>query len=362
MIDWRAAAGRAFSANNSAIYSVFEAIERACLISGWDNDPRINESQNDTDATASTLELTNFSARQRAELQSATAALSTIDFTPPHHARRVVAQSLLANERTSLPARSVLFGEDVRDGLPPVFSSSSGAALRGTRADAARHGTLELVERDGVAIWWYNRLIPKRLAVDAAAAALPADLAAFLAARRRQTWHLALPSDLGVPAIVALSARSDGSAPAIGAAAALDPADAVRSATLELLQGEINLSLMRQAQRAPNPPPVPPLLAWSASTNALADPALAGVGTTDPTPATRWDTLLGTFAEKGIDLYAVDLTRAEFGVPVVKAVSPQLRDWLPRFGPGRLYEVPVALGIQTAPTPEDALNPVPFVI
>jgi len=276
--------------------------------------------------------------------------------------RTVPALDLFSGERIQIPAQTVLFGEDTRLGLPPVFASSTGAALRESTESAARHGTLELVERDGVAIWWYNRLIPPRLAPAAAAASLTADLAAFLAGRRRITWHLSLPSDLGVPAIVALSARPDGSWPAIGASAALDPRDAVRSATLELLQGEINLSLMRQAQRAPDPPPLPPLLDWSLRTNALATPYLAGEGIAEPAAPVGWDALVSTLQARGIDLYVADLTRREFGVPVVKAISPQLRDWLPRFGPGRLYDVSVALGLRNRPTPEDALNPIPFVI
>ncbi|GAB5378154.1 MAG: hypothetical protein AcusKO_46160 [Acuticoccus sp.] len=235
--------------------------------------------------------------------------------------------------------------------------------MRDTAEAATRHAILELVERDQVAIWWYNRLRPTRLAPDFAQAALPAGMAAWMAQRRRRTHHLLLPTDLPVATIVALSALPDGGRPAIGAAAALDPRDAVRAATLELLQGEITLAQMRAFSQMPDPPPPPPLFAWSQSTNLAALPELgAGAPFSDPPPPIDFAHLLDHFAAHDIDIVTVDITRPEFGIPVVKALSPQLRDWLPRFGPGRLYDVPVVLGLRDAPLAETALNPTPFVI
>lgn len=265
--------------------------------------------------------------------------------------------------RVDVSATAALFGEDRRIGLPGVFSTSTGAATRDTRAGAAVHAVLELVERDGVAIWWYNRLRPSRLAPDFAAAALPAEMADWIAARRRQTRYLLLPTDLPVATIVALSARADGSRLAIGAAAALDPADAVRSATLELMQCELTLANMRAYAQMPDAPPPPPLYLWSQAT-ALDAHAEFGADApfAEPPAAIDYAALVEHFAAAGIDLVTVDLTRPELRIPVVKALSPQLRDWLPRFGPGRLYDVPVALGLRDRPTPEAELNPTPFVI
>lgn len=263
----------------------------------------------------------------------------------------------------ALPATAALFGEDQRLGLPPVFSTSTGTALRDTLEAAERHAVHELVERDSVAIWWYNHLPAARLAFDAIVPALPEAFATWLSDRRRVTWHLLLPSDLPAFTIVAMSSRRDGSAPAIGAAASNDPQQAVSSATLELLQGEIVLANMRAVQKSDDPPPVPPLLSWSQSTNAFDLDYLAGTEIVKQIPdSVPHEALYEHFAAHGIDVYIADLTRPEFRVPVVKAVSPHLRDWLPRFGPGRLYDVPVALGLRETPTPESELNPIPFVI
>ncbi len=274
----------------------------------------------------------------------------------------VKAHHLTRGTAARLPASSVLLGEDERLGLPPIFSSSSGAAVRDTFAGATSHAVLELVERDAVAIWWYNRLTPPRISEAAVNNALPQPLALWLRQRKRVAWHLSIATDLPIPAIVCLSAEPDGSGPAIGAAAALDPADAIRSATLEMLQGEIALAQMAAAQDWDEPPPIPSLLQWSAETNALASGFLSGDGTAALGPAISFDALKTFFDRAGIDIYIANVTRPELGVPAAKAVSPHLRDWLPRFGPGRLYDVPVALGMREMATPEADLNPVPFVI
>jgi ribosomal protein S12 methylthiotransferase accessory factor len=269
---------------------------------------------------------------------------------------------LTRGTRAELPATAVLCNEDVRLGLGPVFTSSTGIAARDTVEGATRHAVMERVERDAVALWWYNRLPAPRVPAAAASDCLPDALAARLRERTRITWHLLLPHDLPAVSCVALSSRPDGSRPAMGASSSTDPATALLSATLELLQGEISLSHMRAAQTAENAPPPPPLLAWSDATNALATPHLAGTREVDLPGATTFETLLAAVDAAGIDLWIADLTRPEFEIPVVRAVSPQLRDWHPRFAPGRLFDVPVALGILPRPTPVVDLNPVPFMI
>jgi oxazoline/thiazoline synthase len=49
-------------------------------------------------------------------------------------------------------------------------------------------------------------------------------------------------------------------------------------------------------------------------------------------------------------------------VPVVKVVVPGLRHFWPRFGPGRLFDVPVRLGRLSRPTRYADLNPIPLYV
>ena len=57
-----------------------------------------------------------------------------------------------------------------------------------------------------------------------------------------------------------------------------------------------------------------------------------------------------------MEVLVLDQTRPDFGLPVVKVIVPGLRHFWRRLGPGRLYDVPVALGRLDAPLGESALN------
>jgi ribosomal protein S12 methylthiotransferase accessory factor len=61
---------------------------------------------------------------------------------------------------------------------------------------------------------------------------------------------------------------------------------------------------------------------------------------------------------RGMEVLVLDQTRADIGMPVAKVVVPGLRHLHARFGPGRLYDVPVAMGWLGAPRDESGLNPV----
>jgi ribosomal protein S12 methylthiotransferase accessory factor len=62
--------------------------------------------------------------------------------------------------------------------------------------------------------------------------------------------------------------------------------------------------------------------------------------------------------EQGLELLVLDQTRPDIGLPVVKAMVPGLRHFWPRFGSGRLYDVPVTLGLIDRPWEEHELNPI----
>lgn len=61
-----------------------------------------------------------------------------------------------------------------------------------------------------------------------------------------------------------------------------------------------------------------------------------------------------------LDALLLDLSRPETGMSTARVIVPGLRPWKPRFAPGRLYDVPVALGWRTSPLTEAELNPVSF--
>jgi oxazoline/thiazoline synthase len=59
----------------------------------------------------------------------------------------------------------------------------------------------------------------------------------------------------------------------------------------------------------------------------------------------------------GLDFLVLDQTRPDIEVPVVRVIVPGLRHFYRRFAPGRLYDVPVRLGLRDRPLSEHELNP-----
>jgi ribosomal protein S12 methylthiotransferase accessory factor len=66
--------------------------------------------------------------------------------------------------------------------------------------------------------------------------------------------------------------------------------------------------------------------------------------------------------EAGLDLVVVDKTRPDIGLHVAQVIVRGLRHFWPRFGPGRLYQVPCTLGWLPGPLAESELNPVPLFV
>ena len=64
---------------------------------------------------------------------------------------------------------------------------------------------------------------------------------------------------------------------------------------------------------------------------------------------------------RGMELLVLDQTRPDIGMPVARVVVPGMRHFWARFAPGRLYDVPVAMGRRQHPLAEADLNPAPVI-
>ena len=155
---------------------------------------------------------------------------AVIDWTP--------VWSLLRREQKLLPTAMLYFNPDPGRRPVSVRADSNGNAAGASLEDAILQGFFELVERDAVALWWYNRTRQPAVSLDSFNDSWVAGLDAVYRRLNRQLWVLDVTSDLGIPAMVAVSRRKDKLSEDImfGFGAHFDPHIALRRALTELGQ------------------------------------------------------------------------------------------------------------------------------
>jgi len=276
------------------------------------------------------------------------------------------AWSLLTRRPRLLPTALVYLDSGLSPRDASIVADSNGNAAGGSLEDAIVHGFLELVERDAVALWWYNRTRHPAVSLDSADDPWAAGLSERYRRLGRQVWVLDVTSDLGVPVMAAVSRRTG--APTedivIGFGAHPDPRLALRRALTELGQ-LLSFTAGAGADGAGYRTDDPHITAWLATATTGNQPyLLPGPGKAPQEPGhgghLGLDRACAVARDAGLDILVVDQTRPDIGMPVVKVLVPGLRHFWPRFAPGRLFEVPVRLGRLTEPTAYDQLNPVPL--
>ncbi|MEM8638238.1 MAG: TOMM precursor leader peptide-binding protein [Cyanobacteria bacterium P01_G01_bin.54] len=281
----------------------------------------------------------------------------TLDWTP--------VWSLTEQRHKYLPTAFCYYNYPTPKGQRFCRADSNGNAAGNTLEEAILQGFMELVERDSVGLWWYNRL--QRPAVDLTSFAEPyfCELQQHYAANHRELWVLDLTADLAIPAFVGVSRRTLGESERLilGFGAHLDPTIALLRTLTELNQ--IGLEL----DKVPDEELDGDAKQWLLEATLENQPYLVP----DPQQSLKtaqdyprcWgedirEDVLGCVAlaqEAGLETLVLDQTRPDIGLNVVKVIVPGLRHFWSRFGPGRLYDVPVQLGWRETPTPEAQMNP-----
>jgi ribosomal protein S12 methylthiotransferase accessory factor len=245
-----------------------------------------------------------------------------------------------------------------------ISADSNGCAAGNTVGEAVVQGFLELVERDAYAIWWYNRL--KRPEVDLSQFddSYIRDLQTQLTEAGRRLWVLDVTSDLGIPTFVATTHWIQNGAENIefGSGAHFDARIALLRALTELnqflalgligggtgekssLDGTTPLRLENYPYLTPSDQPMVRLNSES---------KFGRLGVREQVSA-----CVNIARQQGLDFLVLDQTRPDIDVPVVRVVVPGLRHFYRRFAPGRLYDVPIKLGLRDRPLPENELNPI----
>jgi ribosomal protein S12 methylthiotransferase accessory factor len=279
--------------------------------------------------------------------------------------------SLTAQRHKYLPTQLVYYRYQASDGDNTQYAigCSNGNAAGNTVEEAILQGFFELVERDSVALWWYNRLKRPGVAVETFGEPYLLELIEYYRTKGREAWALDITSDLGIPTFAAFSRLQQGPQEQIlfGLGCHLEARIALQRAFAEMNQmlgvagddGKLNVDDDET-------------LYWLKNATVGNQPYL----TPDQTvPATRSADYVNRHSgdlleniqlcrriveERGMEMLVLNQTRPDVNLPVVKVVVPGLRHFWARFAPGRLYDVPVRQGWLPQPLNESELNPIPM--
>ena len=253
------------------------------------------------------------------------------------------------------------------------LADSSGVAAGPTLEAAVVSGFLELVERDAVSLWWYNRLKRPPVDLDSFDEPYVHELRRHFLRQGREVWALDLTNDLEIPAFVVVS-RLTGATPErimFGFAAHFDPRRALLSALSEMTQVALSSTGLEDSQ--PHPIDDPTHRTWWQTASVDNQPYIKP---TEQPARSCADFDLGwrdnaredlerceqLVTKLGLELLVLEQTRPDIGLPVAKVIVPGSDSTTPGSVPGRLYEAPVRLGWLDQPLHEDQLNPIPMFV
>ncbi|HSF75425.1 MAG TPA: TOMM precursor leader peptide-binding protein [Microcoleus sp.] len=282
--------------------------------------------------------------------------------------------SLTQQEFKYLPTAYCYFGYPKPE-KPDCWADTNGCAAGNTLEEAILQGFMELVERDSVALWWYNRIQRPEVDLDSFDEPYFRSLQESYQSIHRDLWVLDVTSDLNIPTFVAVSKCCDRDSEDIllGFGSHFDAKIAVGRALTEINQ-ILGVVLPTNAdgktQYASSAEPL--ALNWWQTATLQNQPYLVP----DKSSRTKvysdyaqnWsDDLLEDIKrcqqiveQKGMEMLVIDQTRPDIGLKVVKVIVPRMRHFWKRLGAGRLYDVPVQMGWLNEPISEDNLNPIPM--
>ncbi len=365
LADWWCGFGSGITLGEARRRAISEIVERASAVFQGHEPHRRATLQDLGDDAVAPESFLLFSPRQRQRpIRSRSPMLRVPPVLPPDEpVDWSPVRSLTEGRWKRAPTAALYFKAPVA-GRGYCRADSNGLAAGRTRTEAILRGLLELIERDSVSLWWYQRIA--RPALPRLTDPVVQDLLERFRRLGRTTALLDLTSDLRIPVCAALSRRAArGDDLALGFGAALTRAGAARRALLELAQplavrragwpggeGTGAFERWRREQRDPAP-------RWLRPAAGRLPRIASG-----PTPSTAAALARCRRAVEaaGLEVLVADLTRPGAGRAVVRVLVPGLRHFWPRLAPGRLYHAPVRAGWVRRTQPESRLNPVPLLV
>lgn len=369
------AGGKGKSDVQAKVSAIGEAIEH--YAGGFQGDEcRIRARLNDLDRAIHPNACMLFSERQFQHRTSGTTNPSRLNWIPePFNEDQEIewspVWSLTDNEPRYVPTAYCYYNFNKLRNISFTRADSNGCAAGNTLEEAILQGFMELIERDSVALWWYNRL--QKPAVNLSSFDEPyfQQLLIFYQKHCRDLWVIDITSDLEIPTFAAISRRNDQAVENIilGFGTHFDPQIAILRSLTELNQSLPAVFSTKLEQSRAYRDHYSEALEWWETATIQNQPYLIP----DETVSTKvksdypskWsnDVYIDVMAcaklaeDNNLEMLVLDQTRPDVEFPVVKVIVPGLRHFWPRFAPGRLYDVPVQIGWLATPLAEEHLNP-----
>ena len=289
-----------------------------------------------------------------------------IDWTP--------VWSLTHQEFKYLPTAYCYYGYP-QDYPPDCWADSNGCAAGNTIEEAILQGFMELVERDAVALWWYNQLGKPQVDLESFDEPYCHRLKQYYQELGRDLWVLDITSDLNIPTFAAISSRRDHAVEDIilGYGTHFDPKIALSRALTEVNQILPSVLMAKADGTIQYPQHTDPLAIewWKTATLAkhsylLPDDQITAKQDTDYAQLINDDLLEDVklcqkiVEEKNMELLVLDQTRPDVGLRVVKVIVPGMRHMWRRLKGGRLYNAPFSMKCLKTVLREEQLNSFPM--
>ena len=284
----------------------------------------------------------------------------------------------LTHHQTQYVPTSYCYYDYPSQGASYCFADSNGNAAGNTLEEAILQGLLELVERDSVALWWYNRVRRPKVDLECFDEPYIRALVKYFETLERDLWVLDLSSDLSIPVFAAVSRRNNDLSEEItlGCGAHLDPRIGVLRSLTELTQFLVGANLYYNSidrNSDGNGVDDPSFHDWFKTATLATQPYLVPDESAQAMryiscAARRQDIRESVYRcqkimeKQGMEVLVLDQTRPDIELPVAKVIVPGLRHFWARFAPGRLYDVPVMLGWHPQQLTETQLNPIPMFL
>lgn len=279
------------------------------------------------------------------------------------------AWSLTNQEFCYLPASFCFFGH--RDpGKVTIVADSNGSAAGNTYEEALLQGLMEVVERDSVALWWYNMIQRPALDLQSFEEKYIPQLLEYYASINRDLWVLDITSDLGIPTFAGISRRTDRPVEDIVLGFGSHPNPKV---ALFRALTEVNQFLPSLLEKKPDGStiykfPDHDAITWWVTARIADHPYLLPNASQPPTTLQDFgyqptkdikkeiERCQHALEQADLELIAMDMSHADIELHVAKAVVPGMCHFWRRLGQQRLYDVPVKMGWLEQPRAEEEMN------